>query len=92
MYYLLFYSCTFCRTLKNLNTRIDASVPKSEKVANPRDVKNYYVLVVTKIIHVKSGEHSSDDIVQFMVCCITVRLLLWAKFYTEFEIWGISRG
>jgi hypothetical protein len=67
IYIPLYIFSLLCRTVKNLNTRIDVSVPKVEKAANPRDVKRYYVLVVTKLVNVKTGEFSSDDVVQFIV-------------------------
>ena len=55
------------RSVRNVVTGIDASVPSFEKVANPRDVKHYHILVVTSKTNVKSGEHSADEVVQFMV-------------------------
>lgn len=55
------------RSIRNFATGIDASVPSFEKVANPRDVNQYHILVVTSKTNVKSGEHSADEVVQFMV-------------------------
>ena len=60
------------RSVRNVVTGIDASVPSFEKTANPRDVQHYHVLVVTSKTNVKSGEHTADEVVQFMV-----RMWVW---------------
>lgn len=63
---LLLSSCVH-RSVRNVVTGIDASVPSFEKMANPRDVQHYHILVVTSKTNVKSGEHTADEVVQFMV-------------------------
>lgn len=70
--HLLSLSSCVHRSVRNVVTGIDASVPSFEKTANPRDVQHYHVLVVTSKTNVKSGEHTADEVVQFMV-----RMWVW---------------
>ena len=49
------------------STGIDISVPSFEPAPTPRQVKNYHVVVITKLPFFKLAEHSEDDVVQFMV-------------------------
>lgn len=55
------------RELKNKEVGIDMSVPSHEKASSPKLVKNYNVLVITRLPHFKSATHSEEDVVQFTV-------------------------
>lgn len=49
------------------STGIDISVPSFESAPTARQVKNYHVVVITKLPFFKLPEHSEGDVVQFMV-------------------------
>lgn len=54
------------RKLKS-STGIEISVPSFEPAPTPKQVKNYHVVVITKLPFFKLPEHSEDEVVQFMV-------------------------
>lgn len=54
------------RLLKN-KTGIDISVAGHDAAPSARQVKDYHVVVITRLPHFKRAEHSEDDVVQFMV-------------------------
>lgn len=43
------------------------SVTSHESAPSARQVKDYHVVVITRLPHFKRGEHSEEDVVQFMV-------------------------
>ena len=53
--------------LKNVNTGLDLTVPSYEDASAPKKVKFYHVVVISRLVHFKQGEHSPEDVVQFMV-------------------------
>lgn len=55
------------RQIKNVNTGTDINVPSFQKASSPRNVKDYHVVVISRLPHFKLPEHSEDDVVQFMV-------------------------
>ena len=55
------------RALKNKKVGIDVSVPSYETASSPKLVKDYHVVVITRLPHFKLPEHSEEDVVQFMV-------------------------
>lgn len=64
---MIFY--VFNREIKNVKTGTDISVPSFQKASSPRNVKDYHVVVISRLPHFKLPEHSEDDVVQFMVSC-----------------------
>ena len=56
-----------CRPLKNAQTGIDMSVTSHDSAPSARQVKDYHVVVITRLPHFKRAEHSEKDVVQFMV-------------------------
>lgn len=46
---------------------IDMSVPSHEQASSPKNVKDYHVVVITRLPFFKLPEHSEDSVVQFMV-------------------------
>lgn len=54
------------RGVKN-GTGMDVSVTSYEQAASAKQVKNYHVVVITKLPFFKLAQHSEDDVVQFMV-------------------------
>lgn len=55
------------RPLKNQKTGIDLSVTGHDSAPSARQVKDYHVVVITRLPHFKRAEHSEEDVVQFMV-------------------------
>lgn len=62
----LCYSVCFIREVKN-RTGVDISVTSYDSAPTPKQVKNYHVVVITRLPFFKLGEHSEEDVVQFMV-------------------------
>ena len=56
-----------CSELKNVETGIDISVPSYEDASSPKKVEFYHVVVISRLVYFKQGEHSPEDIIQFMV-------------------------
>lgn len=54
------------RKLKN-KTGIDINVPSYQQTSSPRNVKDYHVVVITRLAYFKLPQHSEEDVVQFMV-------------------------
>lgn len=65
-----------CRPLKN-KTGIDLSVTGHDAAPSARQVKDYYVVVITRLPHFKRAEHSEEDVVQFMVSVLGHNLVLF---------------
>lgn len=55
------------RELKNVETGIDLSVPSYEDASSPKKVEFYHVVVISRLVNFKQGQHSPEDIIQFMV-------------------------
>lgn len=55
------------RPLKNQKTGIDLSVTSHDSAPSARQVKDYHVVVITRLPHFKRAEHSEEDVIQFMV-------------------------
>lgn len=53
--------------LKNVETGIDISVPSYEDASSPKKVEYYHVVVISRLVNFKQGQHSPEDIVHFMV-------------------------
>ena len=64
---IFFWHLTFYRKIKNEVVGIDVAVPSHDKANSPKQVKNYHVMVITRLPHFKDATHSEDDVVQFMV-------------------------
>lgn len=62
---MIFY--ILIREIKNVKTGTDINVPSFQKASSPRNVKDYHVVVISRLPHFKQPEHSEDDVVQFMV-------------------------
>ena len=55
------------RELKNVKTGLDLSVTGYDAAPSAKQVKNYHVVVITKLPFFKLPEHSEQDVVHFMV-------------------------
>lgn len=55
------------RELKNVETGIDLSVPSHEDASSPKKVEYYHVVVISRLVYFKQGQHSPEDTVHFMV-------------------------
>lgn len=56
------------------------SVPSYDSASNPKLVRNYHVVVITRLPHFKLPEHSEADVVQFMVRlpCATLKQIMFS--------------
>ena len=67
LYDILFRHLIFYRKIKNEAVGIDVAVPSHDKVSSPKQVKNYHVIVITRLPHFKDATHSENEVVQFTV-------------------------
>lgn len=50
-----------------METGIDISVPSYEDASSPKKVEYFHVVVISRLVNFKQGQHSPEDIVHFMV-------------------------
>jgi hypothetical protein len=54
------------REVKNV-TGIDIAVTSYDSAPSPKQVKNYHVVIITRLPFFKLPQHSENDVVHFMV-------------------------